>query len=97
MRSRYTAYVLRRRDYLERTWHASTRPTDLSLDEPVKWLELTVLHSEAGGCDDIEGLVEFVARYKVQGRAGCLHEVSRFVREQGRWFYVQGDMQDARR
>jgi SEC-C motif-containing protein len=35
--------------------------------------------------------VEFVARFKVGGQPAVrLHEVSRFVREDGRWFYVDG-------
>ncbi|MBS0554808.1 MAG: hypothetical protein JSS47_20145, partial [Proteobacteria bacterium] len=37
---------------------------------------------------------EFVARFRVGGRAQRLHETSRFVREDGRWYYVDGDIQD---
>ena len=92
MRSRYTAYVLRREDYLTATWHGSTRPARLALDEPVKWAGLEIVRKEAGGTDDDRGLVEFIARYKVQGRAQRLHETSRFIREEGRWFYVDGEL-----
>ena len=90
MRSRYVAYVRGRRDYLLRTWHPSTRPPMLDLEggEPVRWLGLQVRRVEAGSADDRHGIVEFVARYKVGGRAHRLHETSRFVREEGRWFYV---------
>jgi SEC-C motif-containing protein len=88
MRSRYVAYVQGRADYLLQTWHPATRPTTLDLEsEPVRWLGLQVHRVEAGGLQDNEGIVEFVARYKVGGRAHRLHEVSRFVREAGRWFY----------
>lgn len=92
MRSRYTAYVLGREDYLRATWHASTQPVDLgaALTGRVKWLGLQIRRTEAGGAADREGAVEFVARYKRDGRAGRLHEVSRFVREDGRWLYVDG-------
>lgn len=92
MRSRYCAYTLRREDYLLATWHASTRPTSLGLaDEvPTKWLGLDVKRHEQQ--DGEHASVEFVARYKVNGRAHRLHEVSRFVREQGRWFYVDGEI-----
>lgn len=93
MRSRYTAYVLHREDYLQATWHESTRPTHLILGEPAKWLGLEIVHSEAGGVEDGRGLVEFVARYKVHGRAQHLHEASRFIKEEGRWFYVDGELQ----
>ena len=92
MRSRYTAYTLLREDYLRSTWHASTRPAALGLaeDVPTKWLGLEVKRHEQQDAD--HAIVEFVARYKVNGRAHRLHEVSRFVREEGRWFYVDGDM-----
>lgn len=92
MRSRYTAYVLQRETYLLRTWHASTRPATLALadSDPVKWLGLRILRTEAGGQQDRDGVVEFVARYKPVGRAGRLHETSRFVRDEGQWFYLDG-------
>lgn len=89
MRSRYSAFVLGRRDYLLATWHASTRPTDLTLDPAAKWLGLEVRSHQLVDADHAE--VEFVARYREGGRAVRLHERSRFVREQGRWFYVDGD------
>jgi SEC-C motif-containing protein len=94
MRSRYSAYVLAREDYLLRTWHGSTRPAQLGLQHagPVKWLGLTLLRSEAGGVDDREGVVEFVARYQINGRAERLQEVSRFVREAKQWLYVDGQI-----
>ena len=90
MRSRYTAYTLENEDYLLATWHPSTRPDSLKLaDGPhKKWLGLRVSRHEQNGKD--HSIVEFVARYKVGGRAHRLHEISRFVRESGRWFYVNG-------
>jgi SEC-C motif-containing protein len=93
MRSRYTAYVLARAEYLRRTWHASTRPASLALaeDAPVKWLGLAIKRVQAGGVQDDAGVVEFVARYKVGGRAERLHEVSRFIKQGGQWFYLDGD------
>lgn len=91
MRSRYTAYVLGDEPYLLRTWHADTRPSALGLArEGVKWLGLKVVRTEAGGVQDQAGVVEFVARYKVGGRAARLHEASRFVRVHGDWRYVDG-------
>jgi SEC-C motif-containing protein len=78
--------------YLMETWHASTRPASLDLDqEPAtRWLGLEILASVAGSDNDPTGTVEFVARFKIGGRAARLHEVSRFVRQDGRWFYVDG-------
>lgn len=94
MRSRYTAYTLKREPYLLRTWHASTRPGELGLGEDgaTKWLGLEVIRAEAGGAGDAQGSVEFVARYKVNGKAGRLREVSRFTRENGQWSYVDGEV-----
>lgn len=92
MRSRYTAYTLLREDYLRSTWHPSTRPVALGLAEDVatKWLGLEVKCHEQQQLDC--AVVEFVARYKINGRAHRLHELSRFVHEAGRWFYVDGDV-----
>lgn len=88
MRSRYTAYVRGRADYLLQTWHPATRPAALDLDgDATRWLGLKILRVAAGGVEDAQGIVEFVARYKVGGKAYRLHEFSRFVREAGRWLY----------
>jgi SEC-C motif-containing protein len=93
MRSRYTAYTQLKEDYLLASWHPSTRPTALGLadEAPTKWLGLEVKRHVQQ--DATHAIVEFVARYKVNGRAHRLHEVSRFVQEAGRWFYVDGDIQ----
>lgn len=91
MRSRYSAFVQDRRDYLLATWHASTRPAALAPPEPgLKWLGLAV--KRAAMQDAEHGTVEFVARSKLGGRAHRLHETSRFVREHGAWFYLDGDV-----
>ena len=91
MRSRYSAYVLGLHSYLLATWHPSTRPPSLAPDPPgLKWLGLQVRRHEQQGSD--RAIVEFVARSKLGGRAQRLHESSRFVREDGRWFYVNGDL-----
>ena len=89
MRSRYSAFVHEQADYLLATWHSSTRPASLDFDAGAKWLGLEVRQHQVTGTETAE--VEFVARYRVQGQAVRLHERSRFVREGGRWFYVDGD------
>ena len=90
MRSRYTAFVLERADYLLATWHASRRPSGIEFDPGVKWLGLDVRQHRA--LDDSHAEVEFVARQKSPGSPAVrLHERSRFVREAGRWYYVDGD------
>ena len=94
MRSRYSAYVLGLNGYLLATWHADTRPAalDLGADPAPKWLGLEVkAHTQTGD----SATVEFVARYRVGGRAQRLHEVSRFLREDGRWYYLDGEIDGA--
>lgn len=93
MRSRYAAFVLDLREYLLATWHASTRPAALEPPEPgLRWLGLDVRHAALQDAD--HGTVEFVARSKLGGRAHRLHETSRFVREGGAWYYVDGDLKN---
>lgn len=89
MRSRYSAFVLQRADYLLATWHASQRPATLDFDAGSKWLGLQVKSFTSTGPDTAE--VEFVARYRAGGRGVRMHERSRFVREDSRWFYVDGE------
>jgi len=92
MRSRYSAYVLGLEPYLLATWHASTRPASLDLaeDGATKWLGLEVKRRQ--DIDPTHATVEFVARYRIAGRGHRLHEISHFVREDGRWFYVDGQV-----
>ncbi len=94
MRSRYVAYALGLEPYLLTTWHASTRPACLSLEtEPrPRWIGLTIQRCESHG--EEQGTVEFVARYRIGGRAYRMRETSQFVREDGRWFYVDGAIRE---
>lgn len=90
MRSRYSAYVLGLETYLLDTWHASTRPAALGLaaqsPRPI-WLGLSVKRHDNPSADT--AVVAFVARLRMGGgSAERMQETSRFVREDGRWFYV---------
>ena len=92
MRSRYSAYVLGDVEYLRATWHASTQPAELDLSgaAATRWLGLEVRQHRALDADHAS--VEFVARYRIGGGSAVrLHEISRFVREDGRWFYIDGE------
>ncbi|CAM5790736.1 YchJ family metal-binding protein [Castellaniella caeni] len=87
MRSRYSAYVLDELDYVLQTWHPDTRPDTLEPNEPgTRWLGLDVRRYSQTDAD--HAMVEFVARVRVQGRATRLHEISQFVRVDGRWLYL---------
>ena len=89
MRSRYSAFVLERADYIRATWDAANYPPDFAIQPGAKWLGLEVRATRSTGPDGAE--VEFVARYRVDGRAVRVHERSRFVRSGGRWVYMDGD------
>ena len=89
MRSRYSAFVLGDVPYLLATWHSSQRPADLELQDAGKWLGLEIKQHRPTGEHTAE--VEFVSRFRVGGKAVRQHERSRFVREDGRWLYVDGD------
>lgn len=91
MRSRYTAFVLGDVDYLRKSWHPDSCPLSIEHDSNIRWLGLKIRASDKGGADDDEGMVEFVARYKVAGRGHRIHERSRFVRLDDRWVYLDGE------
>lgn len=92
MRSRYTAFALGREDWLLASWHPTTRPDALSGDDrnPLKWIGLEVKRHEQTGPDT--AIVEFVARYRANGRSGRLHETSNFRCENCAWLYVDGEL-----
>ncbi len=92
MRSRYSAYVLKLSRYLLDTWHRDTRPTAIDLaEDTTQWLRLEIRRHEAA---DDAATVEFVARYKLNGRACRLHEISRFACQDARWYYLDGELFD---
>ena len=90
MRSRYSAFALGLSEYLLFTWHPSTRPESIELEPGAQWLGLEIKDHRLTGADSAE--VTFVARFRLAGRAVRQHERSRFVREGGRWMYVDGDV-----
>ncbi len=82
MRSRYAAYALADSDYVRRTWHPDTVPSDLDLNDGVKYTGLRIHRAE-------ESEVEFTASMKGPGgQAHRMRERSRFVQWDGRWVYL---------
>lgn len=90
MRSRYTAFAVGDTAHLVRSWHPRTRPDEVVADDGTEWTALEVVEAREDGD---AAIVEFRARYSYGGRAGELHERSRFVRRGGRWVYVDGDVE----
>lgn len=91
MRSRYTAFCLGEREYLRKSWHEKTRPGQITINPGQRWLGLKILSTLAGKATDETGKVEFIARYKLDGRGYRLHETSRFIRINTNWYYIDGE------
>lgn len=92
MRSRFSAFALGLDAYLLSSWHPSTRPVALELDQGTVWRKLQIVDTVAGGAGDEAGVVEFRASFRdANGTAGVLHERSRFEHVDGRWYYLDGE------
>ena len=96
MRSRFTAYALKRPDYLVETT-ASEKRAELDQDElgrycrAVSCISLKILSRQAGGPQDETGTAIFHASLQINGKRMLHREHSTFRREDGRWVYVDGD------
>ncbi|OKH89897.1 hypothetical protein LF95_08375 [Thalassospira sp. TSL5-1] len=94
MRSRYSAFVFGNAPYLADTVPAQNSAgydSDSLARQQTKWTGLEIVSTEAGGLFDQTGYVEFIARFKEKGRSGAHHEKSRFVRQNGKWLYMDGE------
>ncbi len=102
MRSRYSAFALKLEGYLWETHHPSKRKENSLADlrqtsENTRWIGLTLLKTEQGGAQALEGRVSFAAKYEgSDGKEAVLYENSRFVKEQGRWYYLDGSHEPGR-
>jgi len=91
MRSRYSAFVECHERYLLATWHPRTRPSRVRFDPEQRWLGLSIKRTEGGGPEASSAKVEFVARFKINGKGHRLHEISRFEKIDGCWYYLDGE------
>lgn len=95
MRSRFSAFAYANAGYLLTSWHPTTRPKTIELDNERRWRFLEILDTEHGGLFDEDGIVEFRAHYRdTDGNRGVLHERSNFTKEAGRWYYLGGVFAD---
>jgi SEC-C motif domain protein len=91
MRSRFSAYAMRNAEYLLATWDVTTRPKEIDFSkETVEWLRLVIEMIKKGGIKDSKGLVEFKAFYRLDDEEHVMSELSRFTKQAGRWFYLDG-------
>ena len=96
MRSRYSAFCVKNIEYLISTHHPSGRQANekdllTRTAHETQWLGLKILKTEMDPDDPHIGFVEFAAFYNTTGQ-GQLHEKSKFIREEGRWYYLDGDL-----
>lgn len=95
MRSRYSAYVVKNDAYLLATWHKTTRPPQIDFSQDhTHWIKLDIVKTKKGGVNDSRGVVEFNAFYQQDDndKVERLHEISRFKKVEGQWFYVDGEL-----
>lgn len=96
MRSRFSAYAMRKVDYLIATTCEEER-SKLDREElesycrTISCISLKITQTEAGGPGDETGTVLFYASLQANGKRMLHRELSRFIRENGRWVYVDGD------
>lgn len=98
MRSRFTAYVMDNMAYIQQTWDSGTRPSEDKLNfggEAIVWNRLEIIDAKKGGVSDTKGIVEFKAYYSKDGEEHVLHETSRFIKTNSRWFYLDGVVKSA--
>ena len=92
MRSRFVAFKHQLTGYLLATWAPQTRPETIDYQPDLNWIELSINGRKKGRKKDSEGWVTFVAHYELDGDRGVLHEKSHFIKEDGKWFYLDGDI-----
>jgi SEC-C motif-containing protein len=91
MRSRFVAYALDNVGYILATWDVAGRPEKIDFsEENIDWQRLEIIDTKKGGIKDNKGIVEFKAYYLKDGEEYMLHEISRFAKTNGRWFYLDG-------
>ncbi|MCP3870230.1 MAG: YchJ family protein [Gammaproteobacteria bacterium] len=97
MRARYSAFAMRKIDFLSNSLHPDHRedhdaPATRRWAENSEWLGLEIRSTTAGGASDDEGVVEFIATFKEKGVIRRHHEKSQFRKEGDTWYYVDGEM-----
>lgn len=91
MRSRFTAFAMCNETYILDTWDSAHRPPKVKFPEPaVTWTHLEILARKKGESKDTKGMVEFKAYYQLNNEEYVVNEISRFRKQQERWYYLDG-------
>jgi len=98
MRSRFTAYAMRNKEYLLQSWDATTRPENIDFArDDVDWCRLEIVACKKGAARDNRGTVEFKAFYLHDGEEHVMREISRFKKTAGHWYYLDGQVRSIAR
>lgn len=95
MRARYSAYAKHEIDFIEAT-HIREERDNVSVEETKQWseesqwLNLEILSTKKGLETDDTGVVEFKAKYRQADVIYTHHEVSKFSKAEGKWFFAEG-------
>lgn len=95
MRSRYSAYAKAEIGYIHDTIHPDHRG-DFDEKGARRWAEesrwegFEIISTIAGGPEDTEGKVEFIARYRDRDVRRTHHELADFRKLDGRWYFTDG-------
>ena len=90
MRSRFTAFAIHHEAYLLKTWDKKNRPKKITFNTEIDWKTLEIVSETKGGVNDTRGVVKFKAYYTLNDLEQVMNEASRFKKEKGKWFYLDG-------
>lgn len=91
MRSRFTAYAMHKDHYLLQTWSVDSRPESIDFSKETGiWTHLDIISTKKGLAKDNKGIVEFKAYFTQNGEEQVMTEISRFIKKQGHWYYLDG-------
>ena len=95
MRARYSAFVKKELEFIFISLHPGYRSdydeqSTRAWAESAEWQGIKIVKTIAGGPEDGEGQVEFVASYVEKGNKQEHHELSAFKKEKGVWYFTSG-------
>ena len=97
MRSRYSAYVLRNREYLLESWDIMYRPESISFEHEIRWLRLEIIDTHKFRSEDNTGNVSFIATSICDDTLVEMQEKSTFIKKNGVWLYQKRELTTTRK
>ncbi len=99
MMARYCAFVKLEMDFLEKSYNPDKlegydRDSTFRWAKESAWKGLEIVECLNGQESDEEGVVEFKAKYVSGGSEYIHHEKAKFLKREGVWFFMDGDIQN---